>query len=75
MKAGESVFLASSPECRGTVSLVESDRFLVTWHAYSKDRPEVLSEKMGVNVQDASQRTRVWYMKSETANLGFGVPS
>jgi hypothetical protein len=74
MKVGESVFLASSPECRGNVSAVSGDSFRVTWHAYAKDRPEVLTEKMGVNVRDASLRMRVWYSKSETSNLGFGVP-
>jgi hypothetical protein len=75
MKQGDAVFLKTSPDCRGNVSKIDGDRFQVTWHAYVLDRPEVLSEKMGVNIRDASTRARSWYSMGDTSNIGFGTPS
>ncbi len=75
MKTGISVFLKSSPECRGTVSHVEGDRFQVTWNPYAVDRPDVLDKSSGVNLREAMKRTRSWYSKAETMNIGIGVPS
>jgi hypothetical protein len=75
MKTGEAVFLPQAPECRGNVSKVERDRFRVTWHPYAKDRPEILTERMGVDTRAASRRMRVWYSKGETGSIGFGVPA
>lgn len=75
MKQGMAVFLKTSPECRGNVSAIDGDRFQVTWHPYGKDRPEVLTERMGVNTREAQKATRVWYSRGETINVGFGRPS
>jgi hypothetical protein len=71
MKQGEPVFLQTSPEIRGNVSLVGDDWFDVTWHAFRDDRPDAED----LRVLDGKERTRVRYSKSETRNIGFGVPS
>ena len=56
MKTGQQVYLAFSPESKGTVSAVEKDRIRVTWPKrwamIDKDKTVLLG------------RERVWYDKS-----------
>lgn len=70
MKQGEAVFLTTSPDMRGNVSLVEKDHFWVTWHSFVDDRPEALKLK----VMNGFKRTRVRYRNYEARIVGFGVP-
>jgi hypothetical protein len=73
MKQGEAVFLHSSPEMRGNISLVGDGWFDVTWHPFLTDRPEAYDLK--VNIRDGQKRTRVRYRKGDASNIGFGEPS
>lgn len=70
VKQGESVYLATSPDMRGSVSRVDSDGFEVVWNPFVFDREEALKLK----VIGGFNRTRVFYKRGQHGNVVFGVP-
>lgn len=70
MKQGEAVYLTTSPDQRGNISLVGPDWFDVTWQPFVACRPETLAFHM----VDGFKRTRVRYSKNGIGVIGFGVP-
>lgn len=72
LKQGTAVYLHTSPDMQGNVSLVGDGWFDVTWHPFLTDRPDAYDLK--VNVRDGSKRTRVRYTDDNAGNVGFGVP-